>query len=114
MAGLPGLPHPFGISEIGEGAASSTASQFLGSHSHAMRGGAPPRYALEPRGCGLFANHAYYSVTTSLPFIFPCPTPQKWEHSNGKVPTLSAVNSSVVGVPFFNLWLILKASNLNP
>ena len=56
----------------------------------------------------------YYSVIARFPFIFPRPTPQKWEHSNGKVPTLSAVNSTVVGAPLFIRSLMLKASNLNP
>jgi len=52
--------------------------------------------------------------TVSCPFIFRCPKPQKCEHSNGKAPARSAVNSIMTGSPFGNVRPMLNASSLNP
>jgi len=52
--------------------------------------------------------------TVSWPFIFRCPKPQKCEHSNGKEPARSAVNSIMTGSPFGNVRPMLNASSLNP
>jgi hypothetical protein len=43
---------------------------------------------------------ALHYSTIKAPFILLCPKPQNCEHWNGKVPALSATNSTVTGSPF--------------
>jgi len=54
-----------------------------------------PVASLVSTSIGVFAH----SSTTSVPFIFLWPKPQTFEQRNWKVPSLSAVNSTITVVP---------------